>query len=97
MPFVWWGSDGTPQDGGHCLQGDALPDPDDPATAGCLLALLGDRVNVYGPLGTDDEDNGWEVVLRSSADERTRGRGSTLGRACIAAAEAIGLWPGGAA
>lgn len=76
---------------------DAWPDPDDLATAGCLLALLGDRVNVYAPCGTDDEDNGWEVVLRSSADERTRGRSSTLGRACIAAAEALGRWPGGGA
>ena len=40
MPYVWWGSDGTRQDGGHCLQSDVLPDLNDPATLGCLLALV---------------------------------------------------------
>jgi len=49
------------------------PDPDDPATEGCLLALLG-RPH-HGLL---------------------QPRGTTLGRACIAAAAALGRWPGGA-
>ena len=76
------------------------PDPDDPATAGCLLALLGDpltrmfwyginvtvRVNIMPPKG--------ERVFIAEHGERGFNQ-PTLGRACIAAAEAIGRWPGG--
>ena len=76
---------------------DAVPDPDDPATAGCLLAMLGPYVNVIVREHT--------TVVRilpndPPADEpqgdSTRGIGVTLGRACIAAAAALGRWPGGA-
>lgn len=77
-----------------------VPDPDDPATAGCLLALLGDpltrmfwyginvtvRVNIMPPKG--------ERVFIAEHGERGFNQ-PTLGRACIAAAEAIGRWPGG--
>ena len=49
-----------------------LPDPDDPATEGCLLALLG-----------------------RSHHGLLQPRGTSLGRACIAAAAALGRWPGG--
>ena len=72
------------------------PDPDDPATAGCLLALLTPRpeygriVAIHPPrtLGGD-----FSVILDTQWGKVT-GRGSTLGRACIAAAEALGRWPG---
>ena len=90
-----WEDDAGPYD--HAIF--PAPDPDDPATAGCLLALLGP---------------GWTVQLRNehgphvivtagtASDERREvavGRhfysASTLGRACIAAAAALGRWPGG--
>ena len=76
---------------------DAVPDPDDPATAGCLLAMLGPVVNVIVREST--------TVARILPDdpppdepqgESTRGIGVTLGRAAIAAAAALGRWPGGA-
>lgn len=68
-------------------KGEILPDPDDPATAGCLLALLGSGVRVW----MDGADDLWTVEVggvRASMH-------ATLGRACIAAAEALGRWPGG--
>jgi hypothetical protein len=70
------------------------PDPDDPATAGCLLALLGPCVvTANGP-------NGVRVGIDRGFGAGVSGKvfGSledTLGRACIAAAEALGRWPGG--
>ena len=67
---------------------DAGPDPDDLATAGCLLALLGFGCRVW----QDREDGLWAVEvggIRASMH-------ASLGRACIAAAEALGRWPGGA-
>lgn len=87
----------------HHAQGiadDDWPDPDDPATAGCLLALLGDpltrvfwyginvtvRVNIMPPKG--------ERVFIAEHGERGFNQ-PTLGRACIAAAAALGRWPGG--
>ena len=66
-----------------------VPDPDDPATAGCLLALLGSGVRVW----MDGADDLWTVEVggvRASMH-------ATLGRACIAAAAALGRWPGGGA
>ena len=69
----------------------AWPDPDDPATVGCLLALLeGALVTTQGPL----TGGGW-IVHTAGASGPVFGRGSTLGRACIAAAAALGRWPGG--
>lgn len=67
---------------------DAGPDPDDPATAGCLLALLGVG---YAVATSKDEwvsIGSWPTLI---------GEGPSVGRACIAAAEALGRWPGGAA
>ena len=75
-----------------------FPDPDDPATAGCLLALLGGQVTIR-------RRGQWVVEWRGmaplapgfgSVSRSVTGTGSTLGRAIIAAAAAIGRWPGGA-
>jgi hypothetical protein len=65
-------------------------DPDDPATAGCLLALLGPSISMtHRPrLGV------WWVDKRPLMAGWS-GTGTTLGRACIAAAAANGRWPGG--
>ena len=79
--------------------GEPVPNPDDPmgATAGCLLALLGRQVAVR-------QRGQWMVEWRGMAPlapglgsvlRSVTGTGSTLGRACIAAAEALGRWPGG--
>ena len=70
--------------------------PDDPATAGCLLALLGpgawDNVAPGSAIAPDGED-WWAWV---DGDYRPGwSEGMTLGRACIAAAKALGRWPGG--
>ena len=71
---------------------DDVPDPDDPATAGCLLALLGpgawDNVAPGSTQAYDGE--GWWAWVDGEWSE-----GLTLGRACIAAAEALGRWPNG--
>jgi hypothetical protein len=76
------------------LSGDGwLPDPDDPATAGCLLALLGPGVSLRGA--------GWHEhrVIQAGLTNRDGCvilyPGHTLGRACIAAAEALKMWPDG--
>jgi len=67
----------------------AWPDPDDPATEGCLLRLLGPCEVAYDD--ADPECGPWSVAVphhfRMSA---------TIGRACIAVAAALGEWPGGA-
>jgi len=73
------------------VKGERWPDPDDPATEGCMMRLL-TRTCWYRaavlPLGA--------VVTVETPDGLTvTGRSSTLGRACIAAAEALGRWPGG--
>ena len=78
-------------------------DPDDPATAGCLLALLGPKVTVYdyGDYAHEPGENGKRfrvVVYVGSKGEPASWPPrdcSSLGRACIAAAEALGRWPGG--
>jgi len=71
---------------------DLLPDPDDPATAGCLLALLGPDVNVLRR-----KNRTLVTIITDNLDfgHYPQGRGSSIGRACIAAAEALGRWPGG--
>ena len=71
---------------------DSAPDPDDPATAGCLLALLARTCWIHQaavlPLGA-------VVTIETPDGLMVTGRGSTLGRACIATAAALGRWPGG--
>ena len=68
------------------------PDPDDPATAGCLLSLLGRKLHIES--GTYLV----RVVIQQEAAANglyPQSEQRTLGRACIAAAEALGRWPGG--
>ncbi len=68
---------------------ECAPDPDDPATAGCLLRLLGDTL---AHISTDGD--GYVVCIIVDGDT-IEGTGRTIGRAAIAAAAAIGRWPGG--
>ena len=64
-------------------------DHDDPATAGCLLAMIGadDR-----PVSATRMTPLCVTVWRHGLGTHTA---HTLGRACIAAAAALGRWPGG--
>lgn len=81
-----------PWHGFHGHSGDERSpcDPDDPATAGCLLALLGGHaIDVVCPAANEGR---WAV---SVSGPHHIGIGITLGRAAIAAAAAIGRWPGG--
>ena len=71
---------------------DAWPDPDDPATAGALLALL--ICDEFCP-SIHTGLNGTDVELWDDQDgEAAVGSACNLGRACIAAAEQLGRWPG---
>ena len=63
-------------------------DPDDPATAGCLLAMLRPVHEAVWFTGNCDR---WVVAVGEERRVYT-----SLGRACIAAAEVLGRWPGGA-
>ena len=65
----------------------AVPDPDDPATEGCLLRLLGPGWCWRNDCGDDE----WYLEGGTNASIWQE----TLGRACIAAAAALGRWPGG--
>ena len=75
----------------------AWPDPDDPATAGCLLALLlGPGVkHVIPTIHQRTGSASVEIDGASNLDMVTVRHLPSLGRACIAAAEALGRWPGG--
>ena len=64
------------------------PDPDDPATAGCLLGLLGPLGHVMDALSRAERMDLWSALMHALAHDPP-----ALGRACIAAAEALGRWP----
>ena len=74
------------------------PDPDDPATAGCLLALHAMSPGWHW-VEVDREHYGYRLCRwMGRAHEVTRGPlARNPGRACIAAAAALGRWPGGGA
>ena len=81
----WRGENGAPMGS----EWQPWPDPDDPATAGCLLALL-------GPGGSINATGGRVTAWLCVDGARVEGSGTDIGRACIAVAEALGRWPGGA-
>lgn len=98
-----WDDGGVVSDDGDGLNLECIcrvewPDPDDPATAGCLLALLsvvpteGYMAHVIPPSSTVTQ---WRIHMNTARTGPTSAYGTTLGRACIAAAEALGRWPGG--
>lgn len=78
-----WEDDAGPYD--HAVL--PAPDPDDPATAGCLLALLGNECDSLMLL--PNERGLFEWHNGSDWEEQSL----PLGRACIAAAAALGRWP----
>lgn len=72
-------------------------DPDDPATAGTLLALLGPEA-AHMTTAVFIRHNAVEIdlLVGPTVVHRSSGPHRNLGRTCIATAEAIGRWPGGA-
>ena len=65
------------------------PDPDDPATEGCLVRLLGNPRRARQALtaaGHHNDAHRLHIAFML---------GEGIGPACIAAAAAIGRWPGG--
>ncbi len=63
----------------------SYPDPDDWALEGWLLRLLGGPVVVVG-------GDGRTTIVQVAG---VHGRAANIGRAAIAAAAALGRWPGG--
>jgi len=88
------------EDGDGPWEINKCPDPDDPATAGCLLALLGPHpregymAHVLPPSSAVTK---WRIHMNTAQTGPTSAYGTTLGRACIAAAAALGRWPGSGA
>jgi len=94
--YSWTDEDGaivTMDDGPFDGYAPLTPDPTDPATAGCLMLLLGPEA--------------WRVWYSRSAREQTpktpwvadipdgdATRHATQGEACVAVAEALGRWGG---
>ena len=93
---IRWANPFNPADN---AEPDHYPDPDDPATAGCLLALLipsptlGHVTQVLPPMSVSS--GMWRVMVDTQWGRHTA-QAPTFGRACIAAAESLGRWPGGA-
>lgn len=83
----WVYSDQADWDNGG--SGKPVPNPDHDGTAGCLLALL----------SADDRPVSATRMTPLAVSVWRHGLGThtapTLGRACIAAAAALGRWPGG--
>lgn len=70
-------------------EGIDVPDPDDPATTGCLLSLLGSVYGAREALGEQKAHRTAALLFRSvMLDEQ-------LGRSCMEAAVKLGHWPGG--
>ena len=76
----WLGSEG-----GWEPSADRVVDVDDAGTGGCLLSLLeGARANQVA-------DRRWLVSV-GGPSHMSQGVGTTLGRACVSAAESLGSW-----
>lgn len=75
--------------------GQRVPDPEHWAWEGWLVRMLGLSMPDWWVSTTMTSDG--TCIVRVSRWDRARveGKGLTLGRACIAAAAAIGRWPGG--
>ncbi len=76
------------------------PDDTDPATAGCLMALLGPeawRLSYQGSGTPTDTRCVWRADVNRGTNWNQTSNHPTLSDACIAVAEAMGKWPGGAA
>ncbi len=89
-----WQDDAGPYD--HAIF--PAPDPDDPATEGCLVRLLGCGVYAIRLAGLEPDGTAlwqWHDPTPDDAGEQWSAGRLPLGRACIAAAAANGGWPGG--
>lgn len=81
---------GTPYDGDYVVR-QGLPNPDDAATAGVLLSMLGRHVVQLYPSRA-----GWTLEVAAATDTEgstLRCTERTLGRAVVCAAGALGGWP----
>ncbi len=67
-----------------------LPDPDDPATEGCLFRMMSNETDSL--MLIPNTSRVFEWYDGSEWQEQSL----PLGRACIAVAAALGEWPGGA-
>jgi hypothetical protein len=76
----WLGSEG-----GWEPSADRVVDVDDAGTGGCLLSLL------EGARASQVSDSRWLVSVVGPS-HMSQGEGSTLGRACVSAAAALGSW-----
>jgi len=77
----------------------SVPDPDHWAWWGWFITLLrptpadGYMAHILPPGGAVTD---WRIHLNTAITGPMSAYGTTLGRACIAAAAALGRWPGGA-
>ena len=90
-----WDDGGVVSDDGDGLNLECIcrvewPDPDDPATAGALLALLGPLGLVMDALSKAGRMDIWSALMGALMHDPP-----ALGRACVAVAVALGRWPGG--
>jgi hypothetical protein len=89
-PSLLYVSEAGSDERGEVADGEDYPDPDDPATAGCLLELLGALGPIMDGLSLAGRMDVWSRLMRALMHDP-----EDIGRACIAAAEALGRWPGG--
>ena len=91
--WLWAADDGCE----HLPVDGRLPDPDDPATAGCLLAMLA-PYDITAHLHTPCKGGPFYIeqwALNDSWSDPVRFEASSVGRCCILVAQSLGRWPGG--